>query len=103
MSANGEFLVTPKYLQSSDKTEYESYINIYDIKNRTVLHEIPFVKKGIALYSSLTYDNKYVLFVNGYPDNYSLPRNVFRVTIDGKDLNQITFFENQLAIRPLTW
>jgi Tol biopolymer transport system component len=103
VSANGDLLVTPKYLQSTDKTEYESYIVVYDLKNRFVLHEIPFAGKGIALYSSFTYDNKYIFFINGYPYDFSQPRNIFRVDIDGKNMDQITFFENQLAIRPLAW
>lgn len=103
VSADGTLLVTPKYLQSADNTEYESYLVVYDLKNKSILHEIPFVEKGIALYASLTFDNKYILFVNGYPNNFNKSRNIFRINIDGTNLEQITFFENQLAIRPLSW
>ncbi|OQX94867.1 hypothetical protein B6I21_08440 [candidate division KSB1 bacterium 4572_119] len=103
VSADGSLLVSPKYFVSMDQTEYDSYLVVFDIASKSVLYEIPFVGNGVALYSSLTYNNEYILFVNGIPNNFAIPRNIFRMRIDGKSLKQITFFENQLAVRPLAW
>ncbi len=103
VSADGNLLVSPRYRIRPEQSTYESYIVVFDLKSRSVLYEIPFEGTGVALYSSLTFDDKYILFVNGIPDNYTTPRNIFRMEIDGSNLEQITFFENRLAVRPLTW
>jgi Tol biopolymer transport system component len=103
VSADGELLVTPKYRICSNDNEYESYIVVFDLTTRSTCHEIPFTGEGIALYASVTRDKKYLLFVNGVPDKYLIPRNIYKIKIGGSDLTQITFFQDQLAIRPLAW
>lgn len=97
VSADGHFIVTPKYNDSS------SYIIVYNILSSKVEQQIDVSQHGIPLYPSLTYDNQYIFFVFGIPNDYTTPRNIYRVCVDGSNLTQLTFFTSASASRPLTW
>lgn len=94
--ADGNYIVSPKYNNG------ESYIVIYDIQSQKeeVIYKSNYDK---ALYTTFTRDNQYILFLIGIPYNYTTPRNIYRINKDGSNLKQLTYFENTLADRPLTW
>jgi len=97
ISADGKILVSPRY--SGSKGD----IILYDLIRKQIIKTFrPFIP-GIALYTSLSHDNRYIYFVNGIPDDYDTPRNVYRLEIENSELIQLTDFDNYLACRPLAW
>lgn len=97
LSADGKFLVTPKY------NDQQSYIVLYNLERKGIKLELDLSNYGTALYTSLTSDNKYILFVFGKPNDYTVSRNLFRINSDGTNLTQLTFFRQTICGRPLHW
>jgi len=53
------------------------------------------------MYASLSFDNKAIFFVNGKAWNYTKPRNIYRMALNGTQLFWLTSYENALVSRPL--
>lgn len=95
VSADGKFLITPKYRNG------KGYIVFYDINRHRIIHELDLPVEGHPMYASLSKDNRAIFFVNGTPYNYTEPRNIYRMGLDKTQLFQMTTFTDQLASRPL--
>ncbi len=95
VSADGKFLITPKYKDG------KGFIVFYDIERHQVIRDVELPVEGYPLYASISDDNKAVFFVNGVADSYTSPRNIFRMALDRTQLFQLTNYENYLAGRPL--
>lgn len=95
VSSDGKFLITPKHRDGF------GYIVFYDIKRKRIILELRLPVDGHPLYASLSGDNKAIFFVNGTPFNYSEPRNIYMIGLDGTQLLKMTNFIEKLAIRPL--
>ncbi len=94
ISVDGRFLITPKFKNG------KGYIVFYDIRRRSIIHELFLPVDGFPLYACLSRDNKAVFFVNG-EISYDVPRNIYRMALDGTQLFQLTRFTDKLANRPL--
>ncbi len=92
-----ELLVASRY-----KAE-KSFLTIYNIKTKSILYNIDVSFLGVGLYPTFTSDGKKVLFVNGIPNNYTTPRNLFIMNSNGTILTQLTFSESEIYSRPLNW
>ncbi len=97
ISKNSEFLVVSRYNQS------KSYLTVYELKTKSILYNIDVTNLGRGLYPSFISDSKKILFVNGIPYDYSTPRNIYIVDINGNNLTQLTFADDYLYFRPLNW
>jgi hypothetical protein len=97
LSSDGKFLVTPMY------NDQQSYIVLYNLERNIIKLELDLSNYGTALYTSLTSDYKYILFVFGKPNDYTISRNLFRINSDGTNLTQLTFFRQTICGRPLHW
>lgn len=95
VSADGKFLITPKYLDG------KGVIVFYDVERHEIIHELLLPVDGHPMYASLSRDNKAIFFVNGLPYNYTEPRNIYRMGLDRTQLFQMTQYEAYLANRPL--
>lgn len=95
VSVDGKFLITPKFKDG------KGFVVFYDIKRQQIIHELDLPVDGHPLYASLSNDNKAIFFVNGNPYNYSEPRNIYRMALDGTQLFQLTNYDDYLAFRPL--
>lgn len=95
VSADGKFLITPKFKDGA------GVVVFYDIKRKRIIHELELPVEGHPMYASISDDNKAIFFVNGTPFNYSEPRNIYRLALDGTRLFQMTYFTDKLAGRPL--
>ncbi len=95
VSADGKFLITPKYFNG------KGFVVFYDINRQEIIHELELPVEGHPLYATLSKDNKAIFFVNGTPYNYSEPRQLYRMGLDRTQLLKMTSFTDQLAIRPL--
>lgn len=97
LSADGKFLITPKW-----RDDY-GYVVFYDIKRKRIIHELKLPVDGYPLYASLSEDNKAIFFINGVSHNYSEPRHLYRMALDGTQLFQMTNFDDRVTGRPLVW
>ena len=99
ISADGQYLVTPK------SNAQKATVVIYNIATKQIEEEINVNchEPGEPLYTSLSYDNQFIFFVVGVPNVYSIPRNIYRMKIDGSNLTQLTSYDNLVASRPLAW
>ncbi|RJP61568.1 MAG: hypothetical protein C4543_03165 [Ignavibacteriales bacterium] len=97
VSYDGSLLVTSRY------NSVNSYLTVYDIQNSEIVIDIDVSRFGMALYPNFTKDNNKILFVNGTPNNYNVARNIHIVDVDGKNHSQLTYFQNQIINRPLSW
>ncbi len=97
VSYDGSLIVSPRYVEN------EGDIIVVDLESNQILHEISPSVPGIPLYTSFSSDNRTVYFVNGFQNDYSKPRNLYRVDIDGSNLEQLTHFTDKIASRPLAW
>lgn len=97
VSADGSLLAAGR----NDRTR--SYLTVYKINTKEVLLNMDLSHLGQALYPSFTKDNKRILFVNGMPYDYETPRNIHVVNVDGSDYKQLTFYDDLVLARPLTW
>ncbi len=97
VSYDGSLIVSPRYVDD------EGDIIVFDLESNQILHEIFPSVPGIPLYTSFSSDNRTVYFVNGFPNDYSKPRNLYRVDIDGSNLEQLTHFTDRMVSRPLAW
>jgi hypothetical protein len=95
VSADGKFLITPKFKDG------KGLVVFYDIKRHSIIHELELPVQGHPLYATLSDDNKAIFFVNGTPYDYTKPRNIYRMALDRTQLFQLTNYTNHLAIRPL--
>ena len=95
VSADGKFLITPKFIDG------KGFVVFYDIKRHSIIHELELPVEGHPMYASLSDDNKAIFFVNGTPYDYTKPRNIYRMALDGTQLFQLTHYTNHLAVRPL--
>jgi hypothetical protein len=95
VSADGKFLITPKYSNG------KGYIVFYDVERHHIIHEMILPVDGHPLYATLSKDNRAIFFVNGTPYNYSEPRNIYRMGLDRTQLYKMTNFTEHLASRPL--
>lgn len=95
ISADGKFLITPKYKDG------DGYVVFYDIKRRRIIHELKLPVDDHPLWASLSDDNKAIFFVNGIPQDYSRPWHIYRMALDGTQLFQMTNFTDRACARPL--
>lgn len=95
VSADGKFLITPKYKDG------KGFIVFYDVEWHRIIHELELPVEGHPLYATLSRDNKAIFFVNGTPYNYSEPRNIYRMGLDRTQLFKMTNYTDKLAMRPL--
>lgn len=95
VSADGKFLITPKYRDG------KGLVVFYDIERHEIIHELYLPVDGHPMYASLSRDNRAIFFVNGNPYNYAEPRNIYRMGLDRTQLFQMTSFTDKLANRPL--
>ncbi|NOR87498.1 MAG: hypothetical protein GQ527_07810 [Bacteroidales bacterium] len=95
VSVDGKFLITPKAIDG------KGYIVFYDIERQSIIHELELPIDGHPMYVSISDDNRAIFFVNGIFDNYSEPRNIYRMALDRTQFFQLTNFEAKLAMRPL--
>ena len=95
VSADGKFLITPKYING------KGFIVFYDINRHEIIHELELPVEGHPLYATLSRDNKAIFFVNGISYDYTESRNIYRMGLDKTQLFKMTGFTDQLASRPL--
>jgi len=95
VSADGKFLITPKFIDG------KGVVVFYDIIRQNIIHQLELPVDGYPLYATLSRDNKAIFFVNGTRYNYTEPRNIYRMGLDRTQLFKMTKFDDHLAIRPL--
>ncbi len=92
-----------KYLVVSRYNTSKNYVTVYDLNDFSIKYNIDVSNVGGGFYPTFTSDSKKILFVDGIAYNFTLPRNIFIMDINGDNLTQLTSNENEVYARPLNW